>query len=429
MKKIIYIFICLIVNSCGDFNNSLPDSNNSNGNDYTGTDPFTAEELTNINSGTFDKRKLIMNLGINVISPAVERFYNDSISLHIKSRNLCLAYKLNHEASILEVEIKDLWKQTMESYHYLESMMVGPMSDNDYDLRYKLYSFSLTKTNTCSIDKEIVKLYENPNITYKESYNRVGLDALEYLYFSPAIPSCKRPRGNMSNWANLPEQNRKVSKCAYIQRTTSHLLNLSRNFKNSWHPNFGNLTKKIIEENVFGNLDQAINTFSDSLFYLDKDLKDYKLAMPLGMNEECSTATCPNSVEHISTNFSFDALYFNLLGFKALINGKDYMNSRSINGFGFDDYLKTVNATELANRMNANIDITLKNLNRLKGHDFKSISANLDKQKCLETTRDNRLVEVCAIYKDIKSISDDLKNDFLVYLALKAPRQAQGDND
>ena len=429
MKKIIYLIISLIVISCGDYNGSLPSSTNSNGGGITVIDPFTAEELTNINSGSFEKRKLIMNLGINVLAPAVTRLYNDSLNLHIKSRSLCLSYRNSVENLELENETKLLWKKAMESYHYLEAMMVGPMSDNDYDLRYKLYSFSLTRTNTCSIDKEIVKLYENPNSTFKVSFNKIGLDALEYLYYSPATPSCKRPRGNMSAWSNLPVIERKLTKCLYTQKATKHLLKLSKNLRNSWHPNFGNLTKKITEENLFGNIDQTINRFSNSLFYLDKDLKDFKLSMPLGLNEDCSTPTCPNSVEHTETNFSFDALYFNVLGFKAILNGKDYMNDRSIDGFGFDDYLLTVNASELKNRINSNIDLSLEGLNRLRGEDFKDIVKNLNKEKCLATTRTNRIVEVCAIYKDIKSISDDLKNDFLVYLALKAPRQAQGDND
>lgn len=429
MKKFIYLIISLSLISCGDFNSSLPEKNNANDGGYTGTDPFSAEDLANINSGRFGKRKLLMNLGINVISPSVERFYNDTLNLHTKTQNLCLNYRDKNSVLNTELEVRALWEKAMESYHYLEAMMVGPMSDNDYDLRYKLYSFSLTKTNTCSIDKEIVKLFENPNSTFKESYNRIGLDALEYLYFSPATPSCKRPRGNMSAWAQRPELERKISKCAYIQRTTKHLLNLSKDLKNSWHPNFGNLTKKIIENGIFGNLDQAINTFSDSLFFFDKDLKDYKLAMPLGLNEECSTPTCPNSVEHIKTNFSFNALYFNLLGFKALLNGQDYMNERSINGFGFDDYLVSVNASQLKVRMNSNINLTLENLSKLKGQDLKEIASTLSKENCLITTRTNRLVEACAIYHDIKSISDDLKNDFLVYLALRAPRQAQGDND
>lgn len=430
MKNIILLsLLSLIIASCGDFNNSLPKENNSSGDEYSGTDPFSADELANINSGSFSKKKLIMNLGINVISPAVQRFYDDTLNLHITTKNLCNDYTNGQVSSHLENEVRDYWKSAMESYHYLEAMMVGPMSDNDYEVRFKLYSFGLTKTNLCSIDKEIVKLYENPNITYRENFNRVGLDALEYLFFSPASYSCRRPRSNMSAWANLPEQERKSSKCKYMLRTTDFLTNTAKSLKNSWSPSAGNLTKKIINNNIFGNLDQAVNTFSNALFYLDKDLKDYKLAMPLGMHQDCSTETCPKSIEHEKTNFSFKSMYYNVLGFKAILTGKDYMNARSINGFGFDDYLETVNAQNLKDQMIQNIDNALLALKSYENKSFTDELVAMDKTKCLNTTSNNRLEEVCALYQDIKNISDDLKNDFLVYLALKAPRQAQGDND
>jgi predicted lipoprotein len=430
MKNLIlFTLVSISLLSCGDFNTSLPKDRPSNNNEYTGTDPFSPDELANINSGKFSKRKLLMNLGINVISPAVQRFYDDTLNLQITTRNLCQHYRDGQVNSHLENEVKDYWKSAMESYHYLESMMIGPMSDNDFEIRYKLYSFALTKTNKCSIDKEIVKLYDNPNAAFRENFNRVGLDALEYLYHSPATYSCRRPRGSMAAWGNLSELERKRSKCAYIQRTTDFLTQTAKSLKDTWVPTSGNLTKQIVENNLFGNLDQAVNVFSNALFYLDKDLKDYKLAMPLGINEDCPTATCPNSVEHKKTTLSFKSMYYNVLGFKALLTGKDTMNVRSIDGFGFDDYLDTVNAEDLKNQMLTNINTALANLKAYENKSFTDELAGLDKANCLNSTTTNRLVEVCALYQDVKKISDDLKNDFLVYLALKAPRNAQGDND
>ncbi|WP_127717218.1 imelysin family protein [Halobacteriovorax sp. HLS] len=429
MKNFLLISLLCLSAACGDFNTSLPDTNKNSTIEYSQVDPFTAQEISDMNSGEFEKRKLIMNIGLNVLVPATQRFYDDTVNLQVKTRLLCSAYRSATDTVELEDEIKQTWKKAMESYHYLEAMMIGPIQERDYEIRYKLYSHALTKTNTCSIDKEIVKLFDNPNYVYKESFNITGLDALEYLYHSPPTHSCSRARGNMINWSEQSLQVRNISKCAYIQRSTDYIIKIAKRLNDSWNPHYGNLTKRILENGVLGDENQTINNFSDSLFYLDKVLKDNKLAMPLGLTDLCPTASCSKSAEHQMSKFSIKAMYYNLLGFKALFNGKDYMNSRSINGFGFDDYLKENGATELKNRMNANIDLTLTKLDQLSDQDLVSLVDSMNKEDCLATTREDRKVEICAIHKDIKSISDDLKNDFLVYLALKAPRQAQGDND
>jgi len=429
MKIINLVLILILANSCGDYNSSLPDEKTGAPQVISGNDPFTAEELSSINSGPFEKHKLVMNLGLNVLFPASLRFYEDALHLNTTVRNLCFGYRQATNVQDIEDQVKSKWKNAMESYHYLEGMMVGPITDLDFEKRYKLYSFALTRTNECSIDKEVVKLYNNPNIPYKTSFNRTGLDALEYLLHSPATFICKRPRGDMNTWGKLPLIERNISKCSYLSRTSDYLLKTAKELKIAWDPSGQNLTKSIIERNIFGNLDESINTFSDALFYLDGDLKDHKLAIPLGLSVDCSKEKCPERVEHLKTNFSLNSVYFNLLGFKALFNGNDILNSRSLNGFGFDDFLKTSNATHLENRMNKNLDIAIANTKKLLDQDFRVLIRNMDKTSCLQTTSENRLVEVCAIYKDIKKISDDLKNDFLVYLALKAPRQAQGDND
>jgi predicted lipoprotein len=429
MKILNIVLLLMLTSSCGDYNSSLPSEKTGTPQIVSGTDPFSAEELSSINSGAFEKPKLLMNLGLNVLYPATLRFYKDALHLNTTVRNLCFEYRSSTDHQAIEEKVKSKWKNAMESYHYLEGMMVGPIADLDFEKRYKLYSFALTRTNECSIDKEIVKLHNNPNISYRTSFNRTGLDALEYLLHSPATFTCKRPRGDMNAWGKLPLNQRKISKCAYLSRTSDYLLKNAKELKVTWDPSGLNLTKSIIERNIFGNLDESINTFSDALFYLDGDLKDHKLALPLGLSEDCSTEKCPQSVEHIKTNFSINAIHFNLLGFKALFNGNDLLNSRSLDGFGFDDFLKNSNATHLEKRMNKNLDVAIENTRKLLDQDLKTLIQNMDKTSCLQTTSENRLVEICAIYKDIKKVSDDLKNDFLVYLALKAPRQAQGDND
>ncbi|OUR96950.1 hypothetical protein A9Q84_11480 [Halobacteriovorax marinus] len=429
MKTLNIILLLLLTTSCGDYNSSLPSEKNQAPKIVTGTDPFTADELSNMNSGPFEKQKLLMNLGLNVLYPASLRFYEDALHLHTTVRNLCFSYRQSTDIAAIEAKLKAKWKNAMESYHYLEGMMVGPIADLDYEVRYKLYSFALTKTNTCSIDKEIVKLHGNPAAAFRKSFNRTGLDALEYLIHSPATFTCRRPRGDMNAWGNLPETERKISRCGYLTRTSAYLLQTAKELKATWDPSAQNLTKAIVERSLFGNLDESINTFSDALFYLDGAFKDHKLAIPLGLNSDCGAEKCPKRVEHKETNFSFNSMYYNLLGFKALFNGNDILNSRSLNGFGFDDFLKSSNAAHLELRINQNLDRAITNVSKLQNRNFSKLIKEMDKTTCLQTTSENRLVEICAIHKDIKKITDDLKNDFLVYLALKAPRQAQGDND
>ena len=73
----------------------------------------------------------------------------------------------------------------------------------------------------------------------------------------------------------------------------------------------------------------------EGLFYLDKVVKDLKLALPAGFDaRRCRSAGgCENTVEFLTSELSIESIYYNLDASQKLFSDKDDVN--------FYDYLES----------------------------------------------------------------------------------------
>jgi uncharacterized protein len=161
---------------------------------------------------------------------------------------------------------------------------------------------------------------------------------------------------------------------------------------------------------VFAGEQDALNAVSNGMFYVEKEVKDFKLGRPLGYYE-CSASACPELVEARFSRNSVANLRSNLRGFARLFNGCGAGDA----GLGFDDWLGAVGADDLAGRMRG----------ALAGAEATAAATDLPIDEALATD----LAKVAALHASIKALTDLLKTEFITVLNLELPRSAEGDND
>ena len=126
---------------------------------------------------------------------------------------------------------------------------------------------------------------------------------------------------------------------------------------------------------------------------------------------------------------SIEAIVSNLEGFYFAFNGIDPITG--VNGMGMDDYLSSQNHQSIAQAMNNAINNARKRFSAHVGkNSLYELSLDVSKNLCDASTSENRIVEICALYQDLRAITNILKNDYILALRdISAPSQSQGDMD
>ena len=314
--------------------------------------------------------------------------------------------------------LKDQWKTTMGVWQQIESNQIGTIIDQAYTLRNDVYSWPLV--SKCGVDKELISLRASGDtFVLSRSDNRKGLSALEYLIFAPLDSSaCTAQVAEAQAWAALNGTERTQAKCELIQVMVKDVKDVTDSIVERWD-NQQAAQWNSTDQSVTNRLTQQA---FDSLFYLDLTVKDSKIAGPLAIGKPCSSTTCEHLQEHGDSDYSFEAIYQNLVGFQGAINGGSQENSIQDNGFL--GLLKSNGQETLAASMLANIQSAV---SFLKGRD-----ASITMTQTAKTSRDcaaNPEEFGCQLHGKVKSVTDQLKGEFVQAMGLKAPSRAGGDND
>ena len=242
---------------------------------------------------------------------------------------------------------------------------------------------------------------------------------MEYLLFdSDSLHACKDTVTETQGWNEKPEATRQGLRCAYLRLLAGDLVTQAESLQKKWNDGTQGYHFQLTADAADSELQSRINVISDSLFYLDATVKDKKLGAPLGLNDACRRGVCPELIEHSFSKESLTAVHRNIVGFEAAFNA------------GFDDYLKAAGGEDLADRMQADLDRASQSSETLAAQNSLSgFLANIDQAACAATTVDDRQSAICALYQDIKAITNELKTEFVAILKLSTPAQSSGDND
>lgn len=431
MKYLSLFLTALTLMSCKDFT----ESKLTNGPNINKTVTNTQEilgDLTQINSGSFSLDKLILNTGLNIVFPAVENLDTKIEKLDSISKLYCDVVQKTpsstyEENEALKTALKLSWKESMDAFHLIEAFKFGPILTNGEELGLSIYSWPLL--NPCRVELEIAKNTGRDDYQLKTGVNLRGLGALEPILFTEeGKHNCTSAPDFFQSWLNSPKKNRHLDQCTYIKLITADLKIQTAALKKSWDPKFGNYSIRSLSGANLQKKITLVNELSNSLFYVEKILKDLKLGEPSGILN-CSFSSCPEKTEHIIASYSIESILKNLQGFKFIFNGIDYQTSK--NGFGLDDYLLNMGHPEIAKEMNLALENAISSFSKHLGKkSLYELSQGIDKTRCQATSSTERLVEICALYADVRELTSLLKNDYSLALRdIQAPKDSQGDMD
>jgi predicted lipoprotein len=336
----------------------------------------------------------------------------------LRDRAALAASEPSEEAS---AAARDAWLAAMASWQEAEVFQFGPaampINPGGSGLRDLVYSWPLVAR--CKVDEQTVsRFYERDAFLGSASESPSSgrtLHALEYLlFFSGNGNGCSAYSAinSTGSWNKLSADEVRKRRLDYAARAAEDVFRRADALVAAWSPDDGDFGSKLVEPGaVYASEQAALNAVGGALFYLDKELKDGKLATPLGLDPACPAASCPDLVEAVYARTSVDHIAKNLRGFRKLFQGCGDGNA----GFGFDDWLVAVGAGELTARMLAALD------------GAEAAVATLDQP--LEMLVVNDPARVRAVYDALKTLTDPLKTEFVTTLNLERPAGTLGDND
>ncbi|HEU4535231.1 MAG TPA: imelysin family protein [Polyangiaceae bacterium] len=318
----------------------------------------------------------------------------------------------------------DLWQQA-------EVFQFGPAapstSPGGQGLRDELYAWPLS--SRCTVEQALVaQTYADPAAFAADRRASVrGLAAIEYLLYSDDTANACAANADINvnqTWtAIVPEL--PARRAAYASAAAAEVAAKAQALADAWAPDKGNFAAQLATAGAgsatFASGQLALNAVSDALFYVEIEVKDQKLAIPLAlsMSRGCATPVngiCPGTFESPFANRSQRHVRNNLVGFRKLFAGCD---DEAGAGVGFDDLLTGSGpaGAQLAAVMTERLDKSFAALDALP--EGAMTDAALPAQKA----------PVTQVFGFVSDVVSQMKSQFLSLLDLELPKRAEGDND
>lgn len=312
------------------------------------------------------------------------------------------------------------WRDAALHWQQLEVMQIGPAAPSiaglgGEDRRDAIYSWPTA--DTCAVDRALAEArYEADDFFQTELVLSYGLDALEYLLFvhddghtCPAQVQLDGP------WAALGPDEIERRRGAYAARLATEIAAQGAALAERWAPAGGDFAAALAEPgqgaSPYASEAQALDDVFRAMFYADKQTKDGKLGVPLGVVEGCAAVPCVSLME---AQWSGDAAPFiaaNLRGLQLLLDG----GPDPATAVGFDDLLAELGQEQIAQTLRTDITEAI------------ALAEGLPAPLTQLVATDPAQAQ--ALYDAIKDVTDTLKGPFVMALMLTIPAEGAGDND
>ena len=374
-------------------------------------------ERTLTPEGEEARRAVLASTVSNVIVPGYERFAAKASDLKIALDAFAEAEASSDEAAD-PTAVRTAWAEAMLAWQEAELFILGPAAPmaqaGGKGLRDRIYSWPIV--NPCRVDQETVRETwgDSTNLPSLPANVR-GLAAIEWLLHAPQTNACP-PQAAINadgTWAAMNAEEVRRKRAFHASMLGLQLAFDANELRDAWQPSKGNFAKELAEAGLtptYRSAQEGLNTVSDAMFYLDKEVKDMKLAIPLALRD-CAETVCPDKTENPTSRRSKEHLVANTRAFIQLFHG----GSDAATGTGFDDLLIAVGASSLADTIALRLDEAIAALEAIEGPLEEAVVS--DKAK------------VQAAYDKLRAVTDLLKTELLSVLDLELPERADGDND
>lgn len=409
----------IVLTACGGGGGSSSSANQSNstgsGNsgstDNSGNGSNTSGDSTNTALQT--NSNVAKNFVDNLAIPAYKEFASKSASLSSSIQSYCDAIGKSNEAATLTAA-QSAWLKLKNNWQGAQLYAVGPVAENNGNLAKRIYTVNRFDSATQTfIKNEVAKLKANNSGELADSVvnSARGLDALEYLLYSTPTAADKKDN---CNYAVVVAKDVKQGADAIVS---------------AWNASTGR--NKFLTPTTSNAVDLIQPFFENVANVADVEVKSAKVGIPAGLKADnaCTTATCPELVEHSLSKTSYASIKANLESLKTLFNGKD--------GDGFKRYYTQKDMASQAQTFEQQIDDAIATIDAQSTSLHQLLTNIKTKNKANEcatvagtgSTTDADLAP-CKLHYQVKKISDDIKTgSFKLAVNLTLPSAAAGDGD
>ncbi len=310
------------------------------------------------------------------------------------------------------------FKSAMVSVQKAELLRMGPYGPSGkfaggQSIRDEVYSWSVV--SECSVDQQIVAQdYQMPDFASKKLVAFYGMDALEYLlFFDGSKNDCAAPvKINADGtWAALSSADLRSRRAAYAAVVAAEIAAQAVIVRDAWKNDFATKAAQAgMNTEVYSSAQMALDELFASMFYLEKQVKDTKLALPLAILPGCAKSSCADLVESKYAQHSMENIRANIATFQLIYHGGDKSDAAA---YGFDDLLKDNDQAALADELTAAVEAAVK----------AGEAAPIPMAENLEAA------ETKAVHTALKQVAMLLKTQFVSVLALRVPSEGAADND
>jgi len=358
----------------------------------------------------FDRHELVRHIAADLLAPTYTAFAERAAQLHADIQLHCSTLASGGDAEVTGANARITWGGAMDTWELLDAVQVGPVAATDGQLRSRVYAWPLLAP--CTLDQDVLKLRNTPASYDVDAVldNARSMAALEYLlHYDGTASNCPLPPAGWDTLAASPTDLARA-RCELAAVVAGDVRAHAEQLATTWSPSGGDYVDQLI---ALPERD-ALNMVSDGLFYVDRMVKDMKLGEAAGIViNSCGTVEepCLREMEHRFADRGTQALRVNLRVLRDVFTGEFGAEG----GLGFDDYLIAVGATDIAARMTANLNATVAASDALSD----SFTAALTSDRA----------SVVAVHVATKTVTDDMKSQFLTVLGLDIPDDVAGDND
>lgn len=379
------------------------------------TDPSDPSDPTS--GGGVRAEDVLESLADNVFAPTHAEFSGLADTLADAAQAHATAVAQGGDVDGAFTTLQTAYTDAMLGWQRVELLQLGPAAGSagvsGEFVRDEVYSWPAV--NPCRIDQEIVAAeYGNANFIESRLVNVYGFDALEYLLFAPGFDNACPPQlpiNGDGEWAALGEAEISVRRADYAATVASAIAAQADALEATWAEGgtwHGYLTDPT--SGPLGDTQTAMDEVLRAMFYIDKSLKDVKIAVPAGI-KDCTSDVCLDEVESIWAGLSKEQAVANLEGFRQIF----WAGPDADGGVGFDDLLASVGEGALGEEMLADTDAAIATLQAVDGTFVEALTA------------DGAALD--ASHAAVVELTDDLKGDFPTVLMLNIPTEAAGDAD
>lgn len=368
--------------------------------------------------GGDERRAALTAIGGGVIVPTLEGFLLEAQALEQATAAYATA-RAGGQAAAELAAAQAAFRVAFLRWQRAEVLQVGPAGPagtmtGGLSLRDGIYSWPTV--NTCRVDTHLVdRAWEAPGFFDTALVTSTGLDVTEYLlHADSAANTCgtTSPINANGTWAALSADELAQRRARYANAASAHVAAQAQRLLAGWKEG-GFLTAFSTAGSPgspFPTAQEALDQLFAALFYVDRQVKDAKLAAPVGLSTACMTGTCPALAEATRSGLSREALVENLAAAKAILRG-----GFTDGGQGFDALLAGRGAGPLAEQMAVALDEAIASVAVL----------TVPVDQAVVTQPD----DVKAVHAKVKAFTDLQKSQFVTVLNLRVPQEGAGDND